>query len=360
MKKNILFGMMVATVATLGFTSCSKSDNGSGTNITTASSQALTDFVNVLAEPTYADLVTKATTLNNAVQTLVATPTAANQLAAQNAWIDIRVTWEQSEGFLLGPVEDNNYDPNTDTWPTDKNQIDSLLTNTHTDITSGFLDNTDQALKGFHPLEYYLWDADLSKYTDAQKSYMTALSQNILDNYTALQSSWTTGGFANEVLNPGKTEKRYFTSKEDALEKIADVLIDICNEVGEQSADGKMYAPYIAEDSTITESPYSHNSVTDFTNNIQGALNTYTCSYNGQTGTSLSSLVQINNKNLDTKIKTAFNTVISSFSTLSGTTFEKAIYNNRPAVLTIINNIGALKALLEDQLVPYVQQYVKD
>ena len=35
--------------------------------------------------------------------------------------------WEQCEGFLFGPVEDNDYDPNMDSWPTDYVQMDSLL-----------------------------------------------------------------------------------------------------------------------------------------------------------------------------------------------------------------------------------------
>lgn len=367
MNKNILLGMMVASIATLGFISCSKSDNGGGaTNLTTASSQALTDFVNVLAEPTYADFVAKATALNNAVNTLVTSPTTVNQTAAQQAWVATRVVWEQSEGFLLGPVEDNNYDPNMDTWPTDKNSIDSMLSK-NPDITNASLNNVDDALKGFHPLEYYLWDFDPTTYTNAQKNYMVALADNILDQTKALQNSWTvSGGYANELLNPGSAASRYKT-KESALEDIALKLIDICNEVGES----KMPTPFklapTAPDSTLTESPYSHNSIADFKNNIQGALNSYTCAYGNKTGTSLSALVQINNRSLDNKIKSAFATAISSFNAFSNTTFEKAIYgsgtgSNPAAVNNTIKAIEDLKDLLEGSggLVEYIQTYVKD
>jgi predicted lipoprotein len=355
MKRNILTVVLFAALA-----SCSKDDKDNGTKMTIeqATDGTLSDFVNVLGEPLYADFVTKATTLNTSVQALIATPTAANQVAAQAAWRDVRITWEQSEGFLIGPVEDDNYDPNMDTWPTDRNQIDSML-NQNGNITSAILDNTDGALKGFHPLEYFLWNADITKLTAAQKNYMTALAANVLSNVKALHDSWTTGGFGNEILNAGKTGSRY-TSKEDAVEAIANALIDICNEVGESKMPTPFGSTATDADSTQTESPYSHNSIADFKNNIQGAYNTYTCGYNSKNGTSLSTLVQVNNKSLDTKIKAAFTNALGSFSGFDNLTFELAIYKNRSTVQNSIEAIAALKTVLEDNLVPYVQQYVKN
>lgn len=335
--------------------SCSKNnDNSPGTDIKQVQTEALSDFVNVLGKPLYATFVTKATALNDAVEALVTTPTTENQTAAQQAWVATRVVWEQSEGFLIGPVEDDNYDPNMDTWPTDRNTIDSML-NRNPDIDNAFLNNVDGALKGFHPLEYYLWDFDPAKYTAEQKKYLVALAANILDNTKALEASWTTGGFAEEVSNAG-TSGRYKTQGE-ALEALANALIDICHEVGES----KMPTPFgPPADSTQTESPYSHNSIADFKNNITGALNSYTCTYNGKTGKSLSALVQINNRNLDNQIKQAFTAAINSFDGLKNTTFEKAIYDSRSAVQNTIDAIGALQSLLSEQLVPYIQKYVKN
>ena len=53
--------------------------------------------------------------------------TDANLTAAQTSWKNLRNVWEQCEGYLFGPVEDNEYDPQMDTWPTDANEFDSLL-----------------------------------------------------------------------------------------------------------------------------------------------------------------------------------------------------------------------------------------
>ncbi|WP_197492156.1 imelysin family protein [Arachidicoccus ginsenosidimutans] len=366
MKKNLLSAILLSATVLIGLSSCSKDDNNNNNtsnNIEQTTDAALSDFVNVLGEPLYADFVTKATTLNTAVQTLKANPTAANQTAAQNAWRDVRVTWEQSEGFLIGPVEDDNYDPYMDTWPTDKNQMNQLLAGTQTlnvEYLESETSDAELTLRGFHPLEYLLWgEFDPADYTSRQKDYMAALAQDILNNTKALQSSWTTGGFANEITGAGQTGSRY-TSKEDALEAIANALIDICNEVGET----KMPTPFgntqADADSTQAESPYSHNSIIDFKNNIQGAYNTYICSYGGKTGTSLSSLVQINNKNLDNQLKNAFTNAIAAFDGFGNYTFEQAIYTQRPIVQNVIDQITALKTTVEDGLIPYIQQYIKN
>ena len=61
-----------------------------------------------------------------------------------------------SEGFLMGPVESNDYDPNTDTWPTDYVQMDSLLASGNA-LTTNDVKNLPQSLRGYHPLEYMLW-----------------------------------------------------------------------------------------------------------------------------------------------------------------------------------------------------------
>lgn len=361
MKKVYISRWAISVMISATIVSCSKNDapdTNSNEDIQKVEAKALRDFVTVLGNPLYSDFVDQATALNTAVHKLVEDPGAANQTAAQAAWKTVRVVWEQSEGFLIGPVEDENYDPNMDTWPTDRNQIDNLLKN-NADITSEELNNTDDALKGFHPLEYLLWETKPEAYTDAEKNYMVALSENILSNVKALQTSWLDGGFGDEISQPGTSGSRYKTKKE-ALEAIANALIDICNEVGATKIPDPFGNTQADADSTKTESPYSHNSIADFKNNIQGAYNSYICSYGGQTGTSLSSLVRINNKNLDNQIKTAFSNAIQSFDGFGDITFEKAIYNQRPTVQNVIDQIQSLKSQVEDGLIPYIQQYVKD
>jgi putative iron-regulated protein len=365
MKKYALLSLFGASIFAMTFTSCKSDDKPAPTgNFDDLKSQVLTDFGNTLGNPLYNDFYNKAVSLKTAVTTLAATPTQVNLEAARTAWKEVRVVWEQSEGFLIGPVEDENYDPYMDTWPTDHNAMESLLSGTQTldvNYLSGLgTDSTKESeltLRGFHPLEYLLWDVDgnrqASTFTAREKDYMVALATDIMNNVEGLKNKGVTF-FATELAKPGVAGSRY-TSKHDALEALANGLIDIVGEVGE----GKMFEPFNPADSTITESPYSHNSVVDFKNNIIGARNAYTCTYGSASGKSLSDLVKANNASLDQSIKQKFDLALNSFDGIT-TTFEQAVYVQRSQVQLTLNALTSLKETLDGGLVLYIQQYVKD
>ena len=360
MKRRLLPSFVIAAIISAGVVSCSKDDTPSSNNnqdIQKVETAVLNDFVQKLANPLYKDFADRSNVLFEKVQALTATPSTEAQTAAQDAWKSVRELWEQSEGFLIGPVDDNEYDPHLDSWPTDHNEIENILT-TQPNITAEGLKSVDDFVRGFHPLEYLLWDKNPSTYSDAEKNYMNALAEYIKNNVEELQASWLgENGYGNILSNPGAGNE-VFETKSEALQLIAEALVGICDEVG----NGKMVEPFTpTPDSTISESPYSHNSVTDFKNNILGAYQSYTCSYNGAAGaSSLSTLVQINNKQLDSKIKSAFQNAISSFDGFKNNTFEYSIYKEQSTVQNVIDQIQALNNLLQTELVNYIKQYVKD
>jgi predicted lipoprotein len=362
MKKYAFLSLVGATILATTFTACkSDKDPQPTVNFDDLKVQVLKDFGTTVGNPSYNDFEAKATTLKTAVQTLSTTPTQANLSAARTAWQAVRVVWEQSEGFLIGPVEDDNYDPYMDTWPTDHNAMEALLASNQA-LTADYLSNVNTdaelTLRGFHPLEYLLWGLDGNRqattFTQREKDYMVALATDILNNVSAMKTKSATF-FTTELAQPGVTGSRY-TSKHDALEALANALTDIISEVGES----KMVEPFTPNaDSTVTESPYSHNSVIDFKNNIMGAKNTYTCTYGATSGKSLSDLVNANNAALDLDIKSKFDVAINSFDGIT-TTFESAVYNQRSQVQNTITALTNLKAAIDGKLVPYIQQYVKD
>ncbi len=120
-----------------------------------------------------------------------------------------------------------------------------------------------------------------------------------------------------------------------------------------------MVDPFTPGDSTKTESPYSHNSIVDFRNNIIGARNVYLCNYNNKTGKSLSDLVKANNTALDNRIRQRFDIAINSFDGIT-TTFEQAIYKQRSQVQNTLDALTSLKETIDVELLPYITQYVKD
>ena len=89
--------------------------------------ELLADVPSQVIFPTYVDLEAKAEALNAAVVTLGADVTDVNLEAAREAWRVTRVPWEQSEGFLFGPVDTEGIDPSIDSWPVNVADLDAVL-----------------------------------------------------------------------------------------------------------------------------------------------------------------------------------------------------------------------------------------
>ena len=66
---------------------------------------------------TYHELFINSQTLTTSINALEAAPDASTLEAAREAWRNTRKPWEQSEGFLFGPVSTKGIDPAIDSWP---------------------------------------------------------------------------------------------------------------------------------------------------------------------------------------------------------------------------------------------------
>jgi predicted lipoprotein len=354
-------------VSMLALFSCSKSsDSGTGESFTEIEKDLISDFVYKTALPQYNDLDKSGISLYSNVNTLVTTPTDANLQAAQTSWKNIRQVWERCEGFLVGPVEDNDYDPNTDTWPTDYSQMDSLLASSNA-LGVSDIQNLPSTLRGYHPIEYLIFGKGgtrkASELDDRKIKYLASLAADLQDNnIEPLLASWVgSSGFANTIITAGSGNATFSSNKAFLLAVAGDNgMADICNEVGQQNEGGKIYNPYINKDSTLAESPYSGNSLTDFKNNIIGAQQVY-LGLNG--GKGFKDLVAAKNKDLDNKIQAAFTAAINSFDNISGSDnmrFEVAIYQRRTQIAATLAALNALQALLEDDLITFIQTNIKD
>ncbi len=355
--KKVLF--ITIAVGTLSITSCKKNEDTPAISFDELKTVALKDFTNNVAIKGYADLDNAATNLNTAIQDLNTNATEANLTAAKTAWRNMRGVWEQCEGFLFGPVEDNDYDPNMDTWPTDYVQMDSLLNSTNP-LAIADIQNVTLSLRGYHPIEYIIFGNHGNRLaastTARQKQYMLSLSQDLKSTCHQLYLSWTAAptNFSNQVINAG-TINSVYSKKQEVYLAIVNSLIAICEEVGE----GKMKEPFDAMDATIVESPYSGNSINDFRNNIIGLQNVYLGKYATNDGKGINDLVASKNISLDNKIQGQITAAISSFSNIT-MYYEEAIINQRLQCQQTMAALSTLKTTLENELKPFIVQYITD
>jgi len=356
MKSKIL---LFAAALTITAAACNKKDDNNGTtDFNTAKQEVLNDFTNKIAVAGYKDLDDAAVNLYNKIDALNTNATDANLTAAKDAWKSMRAVWEQCEGFLFGPVEDNDYDPNMDTWPTDYTQMDSLLTSSN-NLELADIQAATLSLRGYHPIEYIIFgdhgNRTAASLTARQKKYMVSLATDLKNTCHALYISWTENpvNYAQVVITAGSGSAKY-TRKQEVFLAIVGGMTDICEEVGE----GKMKEPFDTQDPAIVESPYSGNSLVDFKNNIIGLQNVYLGKYKEQ-GMGLKDLVAAKNKALDNKIQSQMAAAIGSFDNIT-VPFEQAIISQRVQVQSAMTALGTLKATLEDELKPFIIQYITD
>jgi putative iron-regulated protein len=357
MKKFIPLTLLVAASAVMLVVSCKK-DNETTADTTTTPGVVLNDFTKNIAEANLTDLSAKASLLNDAIVTFVASPSQSGLQNIQQNWYATRVSWEQSEAFLFGPVATMELDPAIDSWPVNFVDIDSVINNNGNVFTESFIDSLDPTLKGFHPIEYLAFgengQRDYTSLTARQKEYFVALGAHLKRVTAQMINEWKAdgGNYSGQVKGAGQSGSQY-TSQKEALLEIANAMIGIIDEVGS----GKIEEPFATKDASLEESPFAKNSWTDFKNNLTGAKNVYMGKYLLE-GKGMKDLVQQYNKSLDLQIQQKLDAAIQNLGSYT-TPFGESIINQPAAVLATQTQLADLKDLLENELIPLIQHNVK-
>lgn len=348
---NKKLSILAFTLFAIAFSSCNKTTSNNN-DVNSLKTDILKNISNDVCQKSYNDLEISAINLEASIVQFKTTATQANLEICKTNWLAVRNTWEKTESWLFGPISANNIDPRIDTWPTDFNAIDSVLNN-NTIFTETFVDNLDDALKGFHPIEYFLWGANGNKtaidFTTKQLDFLVALSHNLSKLSKEVNDTWK-NGFANDLAKAGNGSTVY-SSQKIAYTEIVDAMSGICDEV----ANGKIDGPFVAQDPSLEESPYSNNSLIDFKNNIQGVMMMYQASYS-EDKKGIEDLVREYNLSLDQEIKTAHAEALASLNAIS-LPFGQAIIQQPILVQNAIDKINHLESVLDNKLKPFLLQY---
>ncbi len=318
--------------------------------------EVLTALSNDIITATYKDLNDKAGLLRTSINTLSASATDANLAAVKTAWQATRQPWEQSEGFLYGPVDTEGIDPAMDTWPVDVQSMNNILKSTQT-ITASLIAANNEA-RGFHLIEFLVWGEDGKKtaaqLTTREKQLLQAAAEDLYINTQKLYDGWKSSGgnYTANFIKAGETGSLY-PSKQAALEEVVEGMITIADEV----ANGKIEDPLNSEGSTpnaeLEESRFSNNSKLDFANNMRSIQNIYEGKFNGSNYAGLSKIITQENAALDTETKAKIAAALSAIEAIPGT-FTSAIYTNRAAVVTAQTKVNELREFLDAKLKPFV------
>ena len=350
--RNISFVVVALVLTTLA--ACKKDgDNNPVQNPDEVKKAVIADLAGNVIIATYDDMEQKATQLATDIAAFTNQSTDNNLTACRQSWFAVRQAWERSEGFLFGPVATNNIDPRIDTWPVNYQSLDSVLQNNAT-YTDSYIESLEDALRGFHPIEYLLFGQDGTKkaadFTQRQKDYLAALTENLKKLCVQAAADWHNGHKA-EFTTPGGTS--VYGTQREVYEELVNAIAGICDEV----ANGKIKEPFDAKDPSLEESPFALNSIKDFTDNIYSVQNIYTGRYTAD-GRGLEDFVKIYNLSLHNKITLQIQAAINSLNNIT-VPFGQAITQQPTQVQNAMDAINQLKETLEVDLLKLVQENIK-
>ena len=313
----------------------------------------LNDFANTVVLATYTELDSKAGELLMAVEALAADTSQANLEKAQQAWKATRKPWEQSEAFLFGPVDTQGLDPALDSWPVDHVNLQSVLVSSDA-LTVDFVSGLEDTQKGFHTIEFLLFrDGDQRKaldITDRELAYLVSTTENLKASTSQLRLAWAPEGknFSSTVATAGEGSAVY-PSQSAAVQEMVNGMIVIADEV----ANGKISDPYNESDTTLVESQFSFNSITDFQDNIRGIQNVYMGKFISD-GQGLNDFVNSHDPELDARFQQEVQAAIDAIGAIPYP-FRDSITANRGAVQVAIDAVSKVQQTLEQDILPLVQ-----
>lgn len=319
------------------------------------------DYINNSVVPTYKGLADAAIELSDLCERMRdagagnVTPDMVEEAGA--AWMKARRYWELSEAWLFGAAADYNIDPHIDTWPLDKAAMDNMLNNAaqmaqmaDAGKAAAYVgNNLGQGLLGFHAVEYMLFEltdngndkqAHSTDYTQNELNYLAAVAGDLRNQCVRLEVSWADEGsyaessgkwgyladaeleptfyYGESMKNSGLGGSKY-KSYAEAVQELLVGAQDIADEVGGQKI-GNPIGHGETDDPDYIESPYSLNSIEDFTDNLKSIRTAY-MGYQPETGVtenyirpvthSLSDYIRSVDKALDERVRTAIEDAIS-------------------------------------------------
>ena len=315
-------------------------------------SPILTDFSDKTVIPTYKDLANVATELLTAVQNLKINPSAATLATARAKWVASRTPWEKSEGFLFGPVDFSGFDPALDSWPVNRTDLEGVLGSSDP-LTKTSVNNLANELKGFHTIEFLLFDEGGSKtiedFTPRQYDYLIAATELLKDAAVSLHTSWIASGenFRAQVVNAGAGSSTYTTQKA-AVQEMVNGMIGIADEVG----NGKIADPFTEQDTRLVESQFSFNSLLDFQDNMRSIQNVYLGGYNVEAA-GLDEFVKSKDSALDQRFQAEIQAAITEIGKISFP-FRDALATDAAQITAAQQAIATVQQTLEGDIMSLV------
>ncbi|MCY4351579.1 MAG: peptidase M75, partial [Gemmatimonadetes bacterium] len=244
------------------------------------------------------------------------------------------------------------FDPALDSWPVNRTDLEGVLGSSDP-LTKTSVNNLANELKGFHTIEFLLFDEGGSKtiedFTPRQYDYLIAATELLKDAAVSLHTSWIASGenFRAQVVNAGAGSSTYTTQKA-AVQEMVNGMIGIADEVG----NGKIADPFTEQDTRLVESQFSFNSLLDFQDNMRSIQNVYLGGYNVEAA-GLDEFVKSKDSALDQRFQAEIQAAITEIGKISFP-FRDALATDAAQITAAQQAIATVQQTLEGDIMSLV------
>lgn len=367
------------------------SDSGEDATEGPSQAQVVADYA-ALVEASYADALTEAKALQEAVHELVEKPSEETLEAAKAAWLKSRDPYGETEAFRFsqGPIDNDIGDDDVadgpegsiNAWPIDESYID-YVTNDEGAVVEGvniinstedvpeitaevLLDlNTkageDSISTGYHAIEFLLWGQDhddngpgARPYTDyvtgedgtggnqdRRGQYLLVAADLLVEQLQEVHDAWKEGD---------DTYRAKFLSL-SPKEAIGKMLLGMGSLSGAELSGERMSVAYDNQDQEDEHSCFSDNTLADLHNNAISVQNVLLGNYADLDGVGIDELVEAEDPELAQKLRDQIQDAIDDIEAIPGP-FDQAIKGDddsegRQAVITAVRALQDFTESLE-------------
>jgi predicted lipoprotein len=327
------------------------------TDLNTEFSLYLTDLTDNHIIPAYADLQSKAQTLQTQSSSFctASSPSNSELQNFQQSWLEVDQAWQNIQWLKLGPVLEETrslriqfWEPGTDAV---SNGVEALLLRQGETIDADLLSGVNVGAQGIPALEYLLYPQNSSNslINAANKvkrcEVAIAIADNLFNMSSDILTQWqATGGNYRDTLISGSNE---FTSVQDAVEELVTLWLEHINIV----KDDKILAglgntsPGIARNA---EHYLSDESLTSIAINAATFLSIYTAG--GGQGFDDILTTTLGQQTIATQVNTEITAVIDRIAAIKQTlnTYSTAIADDdgRAQLAALVDELNTIRDVL--------------
>ena len=108
------------------------------------------------------------------------------------------------------------------------------------------------------------------------------------------------------------------------------------------------------------ESRFSHNSKTDFMNNMRSIQNVYLGTYGpASNGLGIGNIISVEDQTLHTRFITELSTAINAIDAINGT-FTEAITNDQAGIQNAIDKVAIVAETLNNDIAPIINNLITE